>query len=314
MTSQNVSPTPSTQSDKAALFHADVALDVTPHSTLVVENLHYYLEPGKCACNFLYVLPEIHAPEKTFTPMDEETEQETLRVVNAQFDKYAHTLSSHHLVAEDRHFIRHAETIEDGILDHIEKQIPDLLVLGMHEPASRHKGWRITSTSYAAATHAPCSVLVIKNPTSRRTDKLNVLFATDGSAHALKAAMQLNRFLPKETSAITILNVVSVNYYLLPTAEPYINYIPLTHALQGEAIQLLEKTKKQFEQAGFTVANAFFNVGDPGDHILQEAEKNDIDLIVLGAHGASERLTKWLLGSVSSKVLEYSEASIAILR
>ncbi len=59
---------------------------------------------------------------------------------------------------------------------------------------------------------------------------------------------------------------------------------------------------------------ALFLLGDPVEQILNESQERHADLIVLGSHGTGGRLAQWLLGSVSSKVLEYSQASVAILK
>jgi nucleotide-binding universal stress UspA family protein len=312
MTSQHTLTENLAQSGAQRLFHSGIALDATEHSALVVENLNRYLDSGHCTGSFLNVIPLPSLYDREFRVLDEESQEKIQRVVNEKFDHYAEVLGRHQFALKDRHFVTHAESIEDGILHYVEKAPPDLLVLGMQEKP-RHKGWRISSTAYSIATHAPCSVLVLKSMPPKG-ERLKVLFATDGSSYADKAMEQLIRFLPKETSDIEVFSVVSVNYYVLPVVEPYINYVPLEHAMQGEAVKLMERTKSTFENAGFKVSKTFFNLGDPVDQILHEASKNQIDLIAMGSHGTGNRLAGWLLGRVSSKVLETSEASVAILR
>lgn len=298
---------------QSRLFSAQIALDATPHSRLVINSLHYLLSPGHAKCDFLYVLPMAPTPDRKFSAFDDEARQEIRRVVNEEFDQYAQVLAQHQLVVENRNFIEDAETVEEGIVEFVAQTKPDLLVLGMHPGSPQHKGWRISSTSYAIATHAPCSVMVVKKPVTQN-QPCKVLFATDGSEPAEMALQELIRFLPRETSEIYILSVVSVNAYVLPVVEPYVNYGPLERAMQGHAMELLARTQKSFEDAGFNVNNAYFNLGDPVDQILSEAEKNDVDLVVMGAHGAGGRFANWLLGSVSARVLEYSPTSVAIFR
>ncbi len=302
-----------TASPENRICRIQVALDATQHSRLIVENLHHYISSGSSTTGFLYVQPQTQPEDHRFLALDEEASQETVRVVNQQFDEYAGILSSHQLPVSEREFITHAESVEQGILDFVEDNPPDLLVLGMSRDISKQKGWQISSTSYAIATHAPCSVLVLKNPRPHG-GALKVLFATDGSAHAQRAATDLRSFLPTENTEIRIFYVVSVNYYILPIAEPYINYLPLEQALTGEAVGLMERTRSDFEKAGYKVSDAYFKLGDPVEQILQEAEENGVDLVVVGSHGTGGRLAKWLLGSVSSKVLEYARTSVAILK
>lgn len=299
--------------DKTGLFKAVIALDGTPHSTLVVENLHHYLKSPEANCQFLYVLPSPPTGEQKFSALDDEAREEITRVVNQQFDRYAGTLAGNNLVVSDRQFVKDADSIEEGILNTVEANPTDLLVLGMHETSPSRRKWRISSTSYAIATQAPCSVLVMKRP-AKAGSRLKVLYCTDGSSHAQKALDEMIRYLPAETTDVVVLNVVSVNYYVLPIAEPYVNYGPLQHAMQGEALELLQNVRTTLQNAGFNVLDAYFNLGDPVDQIMGEANKIHADLVVVGSHGVSGRLTKWLLGSVSSKLLEYCESSVAIFR
>jgi nucleotide-binding universal stress UspA family protein len=76
----------------------------------------------------------------------------------------------------------------------------------------------------------------------------------------------------------------------------------------------MQRYKSTFEKGGYHVSNAYFTIGDPVEQILTEAQQNNCSMIVLGSHGTSGRFTDWLLGSVSAKVLESSEISVAILR
>ncbi len=305
--------TASTRKDVPELMEVLVALDATEHSDMVVQNLHRYLNPHHSICSFLHVLPQSKTSDKKFSALDEEAMQETVRIVNKTFDQYSEVLASHNFALENRVFIQDARNVEEGILHQVETQAPDILVLGMDDFQDRPRGWRIGSSSYAITTHAPCSVLVFKKP-PKSSEKLRVLFAADASAQSQKAATDLMQFLPTENTEITLFSAVSVNYYILPMVEPYVNYTALEHAMKGEATQLLEGFREAFEKAGYTVTDAYFNLGDPSEQIMQEAQKNNIDLIVMGARGTGGRFTSWLLGSVSSRVLEYSETAIEILK
>jgi nucleotide-binding universal stress UspA family protein len=313
MTPQEVKTGSARPQRENQLFYTQIALDATPHSRLVIESLHRFLSPGRVHSDFVYVLPMAPTTDRKFSAFDNEAREEIERIVNSDYDEYTRILSEHQLVVENRDFIHDAETVEEGILQHVEDTQPDLLVLGMSPGSPQHKGWRISSTSYAVATHAPCSVLVVKRPV-HADRKLKVLFATDGSSQAETAIADLTRFLPQDNTEIMVFSVVSVNAYVLPMVEPYVNYTPLERAMQGEATELMNRTRTAFEKSGYTVSNAWFNLGDPIDQILLEAEKNEIDLIVMGSHGAGGRIASWLLGSVSSRVLEYSKASVAILK
>lgn len=53
--------------------------------------------------------------------------------------------------------------------------------------------------------------------------------------------------------------------------------------------------------------------GDPATAILDVAREEDVDLIVMGTRGVSA-VERWLIGSVSSKVLHHAHCSVLVAR
>lgn len=310
-TQETTSATPAAKATEKLDVH--IALDGTEHSKVVIDNLHYFVSPAQTTCDFVFVHPTPKAHDKKFVKLDEEAEENARHIVNVMFDDFANTLARQQFTVDGRHMLENRGTVEETLIDFTDDHPKDMLVVGMHQGATKRKGWRLSSTSYAIATHAEASVLVLKKP-PKKDGQLKVLFATDGSKLADKALEDMLRFLPKGNTSILVFNVVPVNYYVLPVVEPYVNYGPLEKAMQGEANELLERTKKQIIDRGFHVENAYFAIGDPVDQILEEAEKQGVDLIAMGSHGHGGKLSRWLLGSVSSKVLEYAQPSVAILK
>ena len=54
-------------------------------------------------------------------------------------------------------------------------------------------------------------------------------------------------------------------------------------------------------------------VGHPADQIVHQATLREADLIVMGHRGKS-RLQRWLLGSVSKRVLSYAPCTVTVVR
>lgn len=292
------------------LFHVEVAIDQSAPTRALVPVLGRYLNPSRVITRFVYAVPAFMDK-----PLAEETaaQQETVRKINALLDDYSGQMAAQNLTVSDRVFIQEGKTPEISLMSHLAETPVDLLVMGTENPHPPHHGWRIDSTSYYMATHAPSSVLVIKQPVAK--DKpLKVLVATDGSDHALKALNKLMSFLPTENTVINLVSVATVNAYVLPVVEPYVDYTPLERAMTGEAQALLDETKQTLSQAGYTVTDTVFALGDPVDQILETADANQVDLIVMGSHGRGSRLSQLLLGSVSARVLEYANCSVGILK
>jgi nucleotide-binding universal stress UspA family protein len=53
--------------------------------------------------------------------------------------------------------------------------------------------------------------------------------------------------------------------------------------------------------------------GDPAEKILETAQKMKVDLIITGSHGR-HGTKKFLLGSVSSKVVDYSKCPVMVVK
>ncbi|MFP4654266.1 MAG: universal stress protein [Methanohalobium sp.] len=52
--------------------------------------------------------------------------------------------------------------------------------------------------------------------------------------------------------------------------------------------------------------------GDPGDEIIKFADKNEIDLIVIGTRGLSG-IKRFMVGSVADKVVRHSEKEVLVI-
>jgi nucleotide-binding universal stress UspA family protein len=74
----------------------------------------------------------------------------------------------------------------------------------------------------------------------------------------------------------------------------------------------LEKGKEQISGAGIEV-ETFARQGDPADAILDVAEEQNADLIIVGNKGMSGA-KRFLLGSVPNKVSHHAPCSVMIIR
>lgn len=54
-------------------------------------------------------------------------------------------------------------------------------------------------------------------------------------------------------------------------------------------------------------------VGDPAEKIIDEAEREHVDLVVMGSRGLNTA-QRWLLGSVSTKVVQHAPCNVFVVR
>lgn len=124
----------------------------------------------------------------------------------------------------------------------------------------------------------------------------NILLADDGSQHA-QAAVELLQNIPLPPGS-RILVLRAFNSAQIPSIPDFEN------ALAG--------SKSQLAGAGFHV-DTELKLGSPSELILEKAETQRLDLIVLGAKGLRSTIGI-LLGGVAQQVLEYSVCPVLIVR
>jgi nucleotide-binding universal stress UspA family protein len=169
--------------------------------------------------------------------------------------------------------------------------------------------------------YATAPVLVVRAPYHgiRR-----VLVVTDGSAHSRRAVQYLGKFPLPENVDVRLIHVLPP--LVAPVImEPYFGgrdaYVPL-HTPEEEAKieakqersgqMLLDRTHELLLKKGIESTPALVR-GDAATEIIAYADKEKIDLIVAGARGLSS-IQGWLMGSVSRKLVHYSNCSVLIVK
>jgi len=183
----------------------------------------------------------------------------------------------------------------------------DLIVLGAvgHSLFERMFG----STSDFVATHAKCSVLVVR-PTGLNTAKrpIDIAIAYDETESSSAIFGQLSQFGWGTNSKMELVNVVSMP----------LNYTEIPIPIDFEAIisfrkRELDAAANRFRQLTPTVLTHVFEANHVGDGLVRFVKKFGSDIIVLGNTGGG-LLSTILLGSVSKYVLRHSECSVWITR
>jgi nucleotide-binding universal stress UspA family protein len=84
---------------------------------------------------------------------------------------------------------------------------------------------------------------------------------------------------------------------------------------------VLDDAREHYEQGFQAIRNraaeeidlaTAIGVGHPAEQIVHKAETENIDLIILGRRGVS-RFEKWLLGSISERVLRYAHCPVMVV-
>ena len=173
------------------------------------------------------------------------------------------------------------------------------------------------SVSTKLIQHATCPVLVVKGEAAplRR-----IILAIDGSSASAKALeFVLTRLQPDRSTGkggrvpihVSVLHVM-VPSFLAPitirSTIPWIKSPGLTEA----NLKFIDQSVRKLIKAGFT-AKPLYQLGKPAEEIMKVAAKHHADLIVMGAKGLSA-IDRFLLGSVSTRVVQHANCSVLVVR
>ena len=105
---------------------------------------------------------------------------------------------------------------------------------------------------------------------------------------------------------------------LFTVAEDFIDYgegvaLGLTEQIKEQSQKRLEEAGRDAQAKGVKARTVMDYGSSPADSILTFAEKEGVDLIVLGSR-AKSGLDRFLIGSVASKVVAHATTSVMVLR
>ena len=197
---------------------------------------------------------------------------------------------------------------------------PDLILIGA-------KGLRATlgillgGVAQQVVEYATAPVLVVRAPYHglRR-----VLLVTDGSKHSRRAVRYLGKFPLPEKVDLRLVHVLPP--LTTPVVmEPYFGgrdaYVPLYDPKEEARLKakqkregevLLDRTQSMLLKKGIEAIPMLVR-GDAATEIIAYTDKENIDLIIAGSRGLSS-FQGWLMGSVSRKLVHYSNCSVLIVK
>jgi nucleotide-binding universal stress UspA family protein len=175
------------------------------------------------------------------------------------------------------------------------------------------------SVSTKLIQHATCPVLVVKG---EAVPLRRIALATDGSEASAKALeFVLSKFQPDRSTRkggrapihVSVIHVIA-RRPLAPidigTTIPWIKQRELKVKEVGR--KLLEQSAQKLIKAGFT-AESLCRLGNPAEKIMKVASQQHADLIVMGAKGLAD-IDRFLLGSVSTRVVQHANCSVLVVR
>lgn len=142
--------------------------------------------------------------------------------------------------------------------------------------------------------------------------KMRILIPVDGSDNAISAVNYAIK-LSKELANSPQLFLLNVQWNVAAgNVKLFINQDTINDYYREQGMEALKMARSALEAAELPY-QYHISIGQPAEAILQYAEEQSVDQIVVGAQG-HESLAKLLLGSVTSKVANLAKVPVTITR
>lgn len=146
-----------------------------------------------------------------------------------------------------------------------------------------------------------------------------IMIATDGSENAKKAAtsgIEIAKLAGAELYIVHVIpKVPNLSYFGIPIESP--RKIPIEEQtfiknLEEEGMEILKIIQKMADEKGVN-AEILLLEGHPGSEIIDFADKNDVDLIVMGTLGRTG-LNRIIIGSVAVDVVRHANKMVLVVK
>ncbi|WP_049987060.1 universal stress protein [Halobellus rufus] len=138
----------------------------------------------------------------------------------------------------------------------------------------------------------------------------DVLVPTDGSDGTMQALEHALDIASTRDATIHALSVMDRRLYLAAGDD---QKAELKETMEADAQSAVERVAEAADEAGVDFTTTVRD-GIPYREILEYAEDNGIDLIVMGTHGRSGKDKLANLGSVTERVVENTDKPILVVR
>jgi nucleotide-binding universal stress UspA family protein len=192
---------------------------------------------------------------------------------------------------------------------------PDLIVVGSHGRTALGR-FVLGSVSQRVLAEARCSVRIARGRVDEPNSPVRIVAGTDGSPASEDALRAIaSRAWPKGSEV----KIVLVND---PLAPDFLSKLipPLGEALEEDRreerawIEEISHNSIQILRGANIKVNCVVKEGEPKRELCRTAEEWGADCIFVGSAGFSNRLARFVLGSVSAAVAARAHCSVEVVR
>ncbi len=216
-------------------------------------------------------------------------------------DNAERLLTSHEIVTGEK--LKLCGTVIDGILEICDKKDYDYIVLGSHGKKGIQKWLGSVSQEIASAVKIPVYISKLSNECKK------VLITVDGTEKS-----KLLNTMNLQDKNLHLLTVYEMPDFLFLKGNVDSNWLlEIQNKQEVAAMLTLNEIEALLKDNGIENYQKTITQGIPATEILKYATSNNIDLIVCGNKNY-KKLSKFLLGSVSLRVLENTDSDVLIIK
>jgi nucleotide-binding universal stress UspA family protein len=286
-----------------------LAVDASPQSKHAVQMEKHLAAPVQLSVLYVVDVPSLkHAylssecSEKDFEGYRQEVARLAQHVLHDTRDELLSCVREIQLIADNG-------DPAESIIQTAEEHNADVILLG-HRGMTPSSTFLLGGVSQKVATYAPCSVLICKGavPVLDR-----ILLAVDGSDASKEAAQFLGKLPFKGPLHLMIEMVWDPPPSSLLASVAHSSFVsPKASLAKSKGETFLREVAEPFQHGPYKV-DIEWRCGDPPLAILESAKQHDVQMIVMGARGV-KGIKRFLLGSVSQKILTHAPCSVLIVR
>jgi nucleotide-binding universal stress UspA family protein len=192
---------------------------------------------------------------------------------------------------------------------------PDLIVVGSHGRTAMGR-FVLGSVSQRVLTEAHCSVRIARGRVDEPNSPVRIIVGTDGS-RASDAALQA--VAARNWPAHSEVMVVLVDD---PLAPEFLGKLipPLAETIEEDRreekawVERISERSVELLRAAAIKVTCVVREGDPKRELCKAAEEWGADCIFVGSTGFSNRVERFILGSVSAAVAARAHCSVEVVR
>jgi nucleotide-binding universal stress UspA family protein len=196
--------------------------------------------------------------------------------------------------------------VAEKILSQVDEGKYELVVIS----ATRLGGYpRNLSVSRKILTQMPCSVLIAKNP---KASISRILLLTGGISTSEAVVNMGAKFASALNARITLLHIASnvpSMYTGLETIEETLEELLQTNTPTAKHLRWCAKVLRDHDVS----SEIKLKHGELLFEILREIDKEDYDLVVIGASGVSAGLQEWVMGNVTKDLIDLTGIPIMVI-